>query len=55
MPPHEQSDRMNYAGGFYTEIDGAGDYNNINYIHHTVTKFDTLPGLAIKYGVEVNC
>lgn len=25
----------------------------LGYIEHTVTKFDTLAGVAIKYGVEV--
>ncbi|XP_051122564.1 uncharacterized protein LOC127245616 isoform X2 [Andrographis paniculata] len=29
----------------------AGDNN---CIHHTVSKFDTLPGIAIKYGVQVS-
>lgn len=26
-----------------------------NYIEHTVSRFDTLAGVAIKYGVEVKC
>ncbi|KAJ0094603.1 hypothetical protein Patl1_16370 [Pistacia atlantica] len=29
------------------------DYQDKNYIHHPVSKFDTLVGIAIKYGVEV--
>ncbi|KAL9673728.1 hypothetical protein QQ045_029989 [Rhodiola kirilowii] len=31
------------------EIDGT----DVGYIHHTVSKYDTLAGVAIKYGVEV--
>uniref|UniRef100_A0A7N0U3K0 LysM domain-containing protein n=2 Tax=Kalanchoe fedtschenkoi TaxID=63787 RepID=A0A7N0U3K0_KALFE len=37
------------VGGVGTEIDGA----HSGYIHHTVSKYDTLAGVAIKYGVEV--
>lgn len=29
-------------------------YTNLNYIQHRVTKMDTLAGIAIKYGVEVD-
>lgn len=32
--------------------DGEGRGGS-NYIQHQVTKFDTLPGVAIRYGVEV--
>ncbi|CAA0806689.1 peptidoglycan-binding LysM domain-containing protein [Striga hermonthica] len=32
---------------------GVGVDGGVNYILHTVTKFDTLAGIAIKYGVEV--
>ncbi|GER56127.1 peptidoglycan-binding LysM domain-containing protein [Striga asiatica] len=32
---------------------GVGVDDGVNYILHTVTKFDTLAGIAIKYGVEV--
>ncbi|KAL6579367.1 hypothetical protein OROMI_009583 [Orobanche minor] len=32
---------------------GVGVDGGVNYILHTVTKFDTLAGVAIKYGVEV--
>ncbi|KAL7149724.1 hypothetical protein ABFS83_05G060100 [Erythranthe nasuta] len=32
---------------------GAGVNGGVNYILHTVSKFDTLAGVAIKYGVEV--
>ncbi|KAL4575554.1 hypothetical protein LXL04_022401 [Taraxacum kok-saghyz] len=31
----------------------VGDGGGFGYIEHTVTKFDTLAGVAIKYGVEV--
>ncbi|CAA0824238.1 peptidoglycan-binding LysM domain-containing protein [Striga hermonthica] len=33
---------------------GVGVHGGVNYILHTVTKFDTLAGVAIKYGVEVS-
>lgn len=29
-------------------------YTHLNYIQHRVTKMDTLAGIAIKYGVEVD-
>ncbi|KAK6139116.1 hypothetical protein DH2020_003912 [Rehmannia glutinosa] len=32
---------------------GVGLNGRVNYILHTVSKFDTLAGVAIKYGVEV--
>ncbi|KAL0386242.1 UNVERIFIED_CONTAM: hypothetical protein Sradi_3018500 [Sesamum radiatum] len=32
---------------------GVGPNGGVNYIVHTVSKFDTLAGVAIKYGVEV--
>jgi hypothetical protein len=32
---------------------GSGGGNGLNYIEHQVSKFDTLAGVAIKYGVEV--
>lgn len=32
---------------------GVGVNGGASYILHTVTKFDTLAGVAIKYGVEV--
>ncbi|KAD2393394.1 hypothetical protein E3N88_40371 [Mikania micrantha] len=32
---------------------GGSDGGGFGYIKHTVTKFDTLAGVAIKYGVEV--
>ncbi|KAK4403170.1 hypothetical protein Sango_1057700 [Sesamum angolense] len=32
---------------------GTGLNGGVNYIVHTVSKFDTLAGIAIKYGVEV--
>ncbi|GLJ32854.1 hypothetical protein SUGI_0661820 [Cryptomeria japonica] len=32
----------------------AGGASNNNYIEHTVSKLDTLAGIAIKYGVEVS-
>ncbi|CAK9162754.1 unnamed protein product [Ilex paraguariensis] len=32
---------------------GAGPVGGVSYIEHTVSKFDTLAGVAIKYGVEV--
>ncbi|KAI4352014.1 hypothetical protein L6164_006304 [Bauhinia variegata] len=32
---------------------GGGSGNGVNYIEHPVSKFDTLAGVAIKYGVEV--
>ncbi|KAI3453269.1 hypothetical protein Pfo_009932 [Paulownia fortunei] len=32
---------------------GVGVNGGVNYILHTVSKFDTLAGVAIKYGVEV--
>lgn len=32
---------------------GGSDGGGSNYIQHQVTKFDTLPGVAIRYGVEV--
>jgi hypothetical protein len=31
----------------------GGEGVNCNYIEHQVSKFDTLAGVAIKYGVEV--
>lgn len=31
----------------------VGLNGGVNYILHTVSKFDTLAGVAIKYGVEV--
>ena len=34
--------------------DGVG-VGGVSYIEHRVTKIDTLAGVAIKYGVEVNC
>lgn len=33
--------------------DGGGGVGGSKYIQHQVTKFDTLPGVAIRYGVEV--
>ncbi|CAN4090292.1 unnamed protein product [Withania somnifera] len=35
------------------ESSGGSDGGGSNYIQHQVTKFDTLPGVAIRYGVEV--
>ena len=36
--------------------DGVGEgVGGVSYIEHRVTKIDTLAGVAIKYGVEVNC
>ncbi|TKY45838.1 LysM and peptidoglycan-binding domain-containing protein 2 [Spatholobus suberectus] len=32
---------------------GSGGGNGVSYIEHQVSKFDTLAGVAIKYGVEV--
>lgn len=32
---------------------GVGANGGLNYIVHTVSKYDTLAGVAIKYGVEV--
>lgn len=32
---------------------GVGVNGGLNYILHTVSKYDTLAGVAIKYGVEV--
>lgn len=32
----------------------AGNGGGKNYIEHQVSKMDTLAGVAIKYGVEVN-
>lgn len=32
---------------------GGGGGNGLSYIEHQVSKFDTLAGVAIKYGVEV--
>lgn len=32
---------------------GVGGGNGLSYIEHYVSKFDTLAGVAIKYGVEV--
>jgi hypothetical protein len=32
---------------------GIGGGNGLSYIEHHVSKFDTLAGVAIKYGVEV--
>ncbi|GAU41817.1 hypothetical protein TSUD_299830 [Trifolium subterraneum] len=32
---------------------GSGGGNGLSYIEHHVSKFDTLAGVAIKYGVEV--
>lgn len=34
-------------------IVGTGGVGGLSYIEHTVSKFDTLAGVAIKYGVEV--
>ncbi|KAJ8548881.1 hypothetical protein K7X08_029862 [Anisodus acutangulus] len=35
-------------------VNGGGDYNmTSSYIQHPVSKFDTLAGVAIRYGVEV--
>lgn len=42
-PPHAGGG----SGG--CSVGGGG----LNYIEHQVSKFDTLPGVAIKYGVEV--
>lgn len=33
---------------------GGASGGGVNYIEHPVSKFDTLAGVAIKYGVEVN-
>lgn len=33
---------------------GGGVGGSLSYIEHPVSKFDTLAGVAIKYGVEVN-
>lgn len=33
---------------------GGGGGNGVSYIEHQVSKLDTLAGVAIKYGVEVN-
>jgi hypothetical protein len=33
-----------------SEVSTSG---NVSYIDHTVSRLDTLPGVAIKYGVEV--
>lgn len=38
-----------FGGGGGAEIDGA----DVGYIQHYVSKYDTLAGVAIKYGVEV--
>lgn len=38
-----------FSGGASVAVGGA------NYIEHPVSKFDTLAGVAIKYGVEVIC
>ncbi|KAM3338916.1 putative protein isoform X1 [Capsicum galapagoense] len=43
-PPHT-------VGG--SDGGGGGGVGGSNYIQHQVTKFDTLPGVAIRYGVEV--
>jgi len=32
---------------------GGVNGNGLSYIEHHVSKFDTLAGVAIKYGVEV--
>nr|XP_043637699.1 uncharacterized protein LOC122608669 [Erigeron canadensis] len=37
----------------FSSGDGGGCLAGGGYIEHTVTKFDTLAGVAIKYGVEV--
>nr|XP_009801252.1 PREDICTED: uncharacterized protein LOC104247017 [Nicotiana sylvestris] len=42
-PPHSG------GGSGACSVGGGG----LNYIEHQVSKFDTLPGVAIKYGVEV--
>lgn len=34
--------------------DGSVGGGGMNYIEHHVSKFDTLAGVAIRYGVEVN-
>lgn len=34
-------------------IVGTGGVGGLSYIEHPVSKFDTLAGVAIKYGVEV--
>lgn len=39
-------------------VNGGGDYSHnltssSSYIQHPVSKFDTLAGVAIRYGVEV--
>lgn len=33
---------------------GGGDGTGVRYIEHQVSRFDTLAGIAINYGVEVS-
>lgn len=42
---------MSPSNGFHNG--GGGGGNGLSYIEHQVSKFDTLAGVAIKYGVEV--
>lgn len=37
----------------YLQNGGGGGGNGRNWIEHEVSRFDTLAGVAIKYGVEV--
>lgn len=43
---------MSPSNGFQNNGGGGGG-NGLNYIEHQVSKLDTLAGVAIKYGVEV--
>lgn len=36
-----------------TSSSSQSSYSGVNYIEHRVSRFDTLAGIAIKYGVEV--
>ncbi|CAN6463418.1 unnamed protein product [Victoria cruziana] len=37
-----------------TSSSSQSSYSGVNYIEHRVSRFDTLAGIAIKYGVEVS-
>lgn len=41
------------GGGRCAATNSNSHVNGVNYILHTVSKMDTLAGVAIKYGVEV--
>ena len=47
---------MSPSNGFHNGGGGSGGGggNGVSYIEHQVSKLDTLAGVAIKYGVEVN-